>query len=775
MAAPNITIGIKERGADKVAKSLNKLSAVTEKNERSLASLRKEQAKQAKAERIQAARRARTIRSWTNYGKAVAAAAAAIAAREIIANTAAFEDQLNRVASVTGATGIAYQNLAAQARNLGSATRFAASEVAAGQAFLGQAGFKTNEILAATPPLLALATAGMLDLAKAADIASNIMGAFQVSASDTEDVADVLAKTAASSNTNIEQLGEALSYVGPVAYSAGLSLRDVASLVGILGNNGIQASRAGTGLNTVLNRLLRPSSAAVAIFEKYNIQLRDQEGNLRDVVDILGELHAAGAPTEEFFAIFEQRGAPVALILGQQADQAKRFREELQDTEGAVEEMADTVETGLGAALRELKSAWEGITISLGQNPVLRDAIVTPLTALTDLLRFLTPEIEVLPMTVEELGEAYEKTTEKIERAQKNLDALGDDTSRNAQRRRAVIERTIKLLTEERNATLTLTGLKKQVADLDKEISVAHRREIPRLEERRDALLDQIRSAETSAYEARVAAIAPKTAGTTTPGTTTTETPGTETSTIDKEWEAAIKRSEAQARTAKARVEEFVRQNGTDFSGLLNPDEMAREKEDEEWEKAIERAEAQAETAKARVEEFVSNAGTDFNDLTVLKDADGWVKRLGNSFEGLGRKASESLKSIIVNGADARETVKRLLLTLGVDFLTGAFQPGGLFRPAARNVGGTIFPGQAYRVHEDETIVPIGAPMQVVPAMASGGAGGVTLNFSPVINAGDPAMIREVLQQEKEPFVREVMQVVNHDRARRMRRSQIGS
>ena len=258
-----------------------------------------------------------------------------------------------------------------------------------------------------------------------------------------------------------------------------------------------------------------------------------------------------------------------------------------------------------------------------------------------------------------------------------------------------------------------------------------------------------------------------------TPAAAPAEQPSLVTST-DEVWDAAIQRAEGRARTAQARVEEFVKRNGTDFSGLLNPDEEMRAKEAAAWEKAIERAEAQASTAKARIEEYVSQTGTDFNELTVLKDAEGWVKRLGNSFEGLGQKASESLKAIIVNGADARETIKRLLLTLGVDFLTGAFQPGGLFRPAAKNVGGTIYPGRAYRVHEDETIVPVGAPMQVMTASAGGGSP-VTLNFAPVINAGDPAMVREVLQEEKEPFIREVMQVVNHDRARRNRRSQIGA
>ena len=127
-----------------------------------------------------------------------------------------------------------------------------------------------------------------------------------------------------------------------------------------------------------------------------------------------------------------------------------------------------------------------------------------------------------------------------------------------------------------------------------------------------------------------------------------------------------------------------------------------------------------AGSAQARANAALIDFGPRGEDLPeFVAETVSWVDRLGKSFDNLGQKASDSLKQIIVQGADATETVKRLLLTLGVDILTGAFEPGGLFRPAGRNVGGTIYPGQAYRVHEDETIVPVGSPLQVQPARSA--------------------------------------------------------
>ena len=732
--APNITIGVKTKGTQKVEKDFKGLAAATSLNTKETAKLRKEQAKQARAEQIQAARRRRQIAEWKRYGKAIAGAAVALAAREVVRNTLEFETQMNRVAAVTGATGVAFANLAAQARNLGATTKFAASEVAAGQAFLGQAGFKMNEIISATPALLDLAAAGMLDLGRAADIASNIMGAFQIAAKDTNDVADVMAATAASSNTNIEQLGEAMSYVGPVAYSAGLSLRDAATAIGILGNNALQGSRAGTGLNTIISRLLRPSSEATKIFEGYNIELRDASGNLRNFIDILGELHAAGAGTEDFFAIFEQRGAPAALILAQNAERAKEYRMELDDVKNASNEMANVMETGLVGAMHNLKSAWEGLTISMGKNPLLNDLILKPIEGLTELFRSLTPEVETMPATVAALGDAYAAATAKIAMAESQLAQIENVSGRNAARRRETIQRTIDLLTKERDATLTLTGLRKGLADLDKEIAVAHRREIPVLERRRERLLDQIRQLEADAEKAEQETAAAAAAGRAAGGSGPSQALALQPIRPAQQavaagvlaWRDYWQQVGEEAKRGRASIE-------ADLDDLAGYVPLVSGTRMQKLQRMISMEINRAGAARAQAAAAFMNLGPDSRELPeYIARTDSLVKRLGDSFALMGDRAADSLKQIVIQGANAQETVKRLLVTLGIDFLRDALSPGGLFRPTKKNVGGTIYPGRAYRVHEDETIIPLGSPMQVQPARsgAQGSPGNVSINVS---------------------------------------------
>ena len=121
--------------------------------------------------------------------------------------------------------------------------------------FLAMAGYNTNQILSATPQMMNLAAAGSIELGEAADIASNILGGMGLKIEDTAMVTDVLAKAASSGNTNIQMMGEAFEYVAPTAAQAGASIQDMGGAMALLGNSGIQASVAGTGLRSVLLNL----------------------------------------------------------------------------------------------------------------------------------------------------------------------------------------------------------------------------------------------------------------------------------------------------------------------------------------------------------------------------------------------------------------------------------------------------------------------------------------------------------------------------------------
>lgn len=161
---------------------------------------------------------------------------------QAIKTAANFEASMSRVSAITGATTEQFEALEKQAMELGATTVFSASQAAEGMSFLAMAGFDTNEILAAMPGVLNLAAAGQMDLARASDIASNILTGFQLSAEESGRVVDVMAKAMTTANTNIEQLGYAMKYVAPVAASVGLSIEETAAAVGKLSDSGRNAA-----------------------------------------------------------------------------------------------------------------------------------------------------------------------------------------------------------------------------------------------------------------------------------------------------------------------------------------------------------------------------------------------------------------------------------------------------------------------------------------------------------------------------------------------------
>ena len=185
-----------------------------------------------------------------------------------------FEAAMSKVQALSGATADEMAKLREQAREMGAATVFSASEAAEAQAFLAMAGYDVAQIMDSLPGLLDLAAAGQLDLGRAADITTNIMSGFNIEAEKTTEVADVLAKAAASANTSVEQMGDAMSYVAPVAAGAGISLEETAAAIGILSNAGIQGQRAGTALRGIIASLQNPTGQTAKALE--TLGLTDQ-------------------------------------------------------------------------------------------------------------------------------------------------------------------------------------------------------------------------------------------------------------------------------------------------------------------------------------------------------------------------------------------------------------------------------------------------------------------------------------------------------------------
>ncbi len=208
---------------------------------------------------------------------------------------ATFEAQVSKVKALTRATSEEQQKLIGQARQLGAETVFGATEVAQAQEYLALAGFKSNEILAATPATLKLASAGGLDLARASDIASDSLTAFNMKSSEMGRMANVLAATANTSNTNVNMLGESMKMSAGIASKYGGDLEEVSAMLGIMADSGIKASQGGTAIAGMYSRLNAPTAAAKRSLEELGVEVFDLEGKSRKMPDILKDIAEATA------------------------------------------------------------------------------------------------------------------------------------------------------------------------------------------------------------------------------------------------------------------------------------------------------------------------------------------------------------------------------------------------------------------------------------------------------------------------------------------------
>lgn len=282
-----------------------------------------------------------------------------------------FEFAMNRVRALTGATGGDFEALESKARELGATTQFTATQAAEGMQFLALAGFEANEILTAIPATLNLAAAGAIELGQAADIASNILTAFNRPTSDLGEIVDALTQTFTSSNTSLVQLGEAFKFVGPIAQAAGLDFNEVSASIGLLGNAGIQATLAGTALRGSITRLLKPTAAAQEALDRLGISVTDSNGNLLSLTEIVGKFESVGLSAADAMTIFGLRAGPgFAALVSQGSKALAELTTELDNSAGRAEEVAEIQLEGLKGAFLELKSAFQEFQLALADSGI---------------------------------------------------------------------------------------------------------------------------------------------------------------------------------------------------------------------------------------------------------------------------------------------------------------------------------------------------------------------------------------------------------------------
>jgi len=307
----------------------------------------------------------------SGLGTRMSAFGAALAAPLALATRqfATFDDAIRATAAVSGASGTALQSLNDKARELGATTSFTAVQVANLMTELGRAGFRPDEIEAMTGAVLDLARATGTDATLASGIMAATLRQFALGATDATRAADVLTYTANKTFNTVEGLGESLKYAGPVAKSLGMSLEDTVSILGALGNVGIQGSEAGTAL-----RRLGVISAASGkeLQDLFGVTNTDAAGNLKPLVQILDEINTATADmtvadrTSRMAKAFGLLGITSANVLSGSADSVRNLRDGMDDLAGVANKTAKEMDAGLGGAFRMMTSAVEGSALAIG-------------------------------------------------------------------------------------------------------------------------------------------------------------------------------------------------------------------------------------------------------------------------------------------------------------------------------------------------------------------------------------------------------------------------
>ena len=257
-----------------------------------------------------------------------------------------FEDGMMKVAVVTGATETQMKLLEGTARDLGKTTQFTASEFAELQLILGRKGFDPSQIMGMQEAIADLALATGEGLAIAAETVSASINAFNLEATDSASVANTLAMAAANSSIQLNTFSTAFGHAGASANSVGVSVEHLSAMMGVLMDNGIKASKAGTGLRKVFSKLNEEGVPFTSVLE----DMASGQMTLNDATALVGET-----------------ASNQLLILSNNLDKVNELTNSYETNTTALEEMAAKMESTTQGKIKKMQSAINELEIVFGE------------------------------------------------------------------------------------------------------------------------------------------------------------------------------------------------------------------------------------------------------------------------------------------------------------------------------------------------------------------------------------------------------------------------
>jgi len=316
--------------------------------------------------------------------------------KQVVGVMSEFEQTMSTLKAITQTTGDEFNGLRNDALRLAGTTKFASNEIGQLQVIFGRLGFSTQEIRNATEATLMLAQATGEDLATAADVAGSTIRAFQLDASETGRVADVMASALNKSALELSDFKESMKYVAPIAHAAGASVEEAAAMLSVLANSGIRGSIAGTSLRKIFTDMTKDG---------------------RPLQERLKELSDKGITLADSFDEVGRTAQTALLILSKNLTQVNELTTAYRNSNGELKKMSDIMMDNLIGDTDKLKASWQKLIITLSSSSVLRATVQT----LTDLSNWLAQSPDLQRADAE--AKAYIDVTNAIKKYSESVQA----------------------------------------------------------------------------------------------------------------------------------------------------------------------------------------------------------------------------------------------------------------------------------------------------------------------------------------------------------------
>jgi len=329
-----------------------------------------------------------------------------------------FDATMTAAGVKAGATAEEMQQMKDAAAQMGAKFPTTARDVALGMDRLAAGGFNAEQTIGAMPGIIEASIASGEDLATTSDVITSALSIWNLTqgdvAANTTHVADVVQAAANASKLGMQDFGLAMQYAGAPAAALGINIEELGTAMGIMANNGIEASTIGTSLRSTLSRLASPPKAAAEALAQLGISSADlQKGDgsfigLSAAVDLLRSRMSGLSDVQQVAALKAIAGEDAysgLLALVRTSPEAyKQMSDTIENSAGSSEAAYNQMQNTLKGSIDALMSSVEALGISFGSAlaPTIR-SVAEVLKGISDAITNLSPETKQM---IIHIGEA---------------------------------------------------------------------------------------------------------------------------------------------------------------------------------------------------------------------------------------------------------------------------------------------------------------------------------------------------------------------------------